>query len=267
MTDSTRDSQQRAWHALAIGPIWRHRGSAVATSIAAPVPDRTADPIVEPIAKQIAAPSVAIDSARQTLPMAAANVADLNWDQLTERAMGCRACRLCESRTQVVFGVGARAGGWMIVGEAPGQEEDLRGEPFVGQAGRLLDAMLASVGLSRSQHVYIANVLKCRPPRNRDPQPDEIAQCAPYLRRQIELVDPRLIIVMGRFAAQTLLQTGSSIGSLRGRVHRYALAEREVPVIVTYHPAYLLRSLPEKAKAWVDLCLAKQVFGGAAGAA
>ena len=169
----------------------------------------------------------------------------------------CRACRLCETRTQTVFGVGVAHPEWMIVGEAPGADEDARGEPFVGQAGRLLDNMLASVGLSRTQNVFIANVLKCRPPGNRNPQPDEVRLCDPYLRRQIELLAPRLLVAVGKFAAATLLGSDASIASLRGRVHRIAIGAREVPVIVTYHPAYLLRSPHEKAKAWADLCFAR----------
>ena len=144
----------------------------------------------------------------------------------------------------------------MLVGEAPGADEDRLGEPFVGQAGKLLDNMLAALGLARGAEVYIANVLKCRPPGNRNPQPDEVAQCSPYLLRQIELIKPKLIVAMGRFAAQTLLNTDATIASLRGRVHRYA----GVPLVVTYHPAYLLRNLPDKAKAWVDLRFAARTM-------
>lgn len=157
----------------------------------------------------------------------------------------------------------------MFVGEAPGAEEDLRGEPFVGQAGRLLDAMLEALGLERTHGVFIANVLKCRPPRNRNPEPEEVRRCEPYLRRQVELVRPRVIVAMGRFAVQSLLDTDASISSLRGTVHRYAVGDRSVPLIVTYHPAYLLRTLPDKSKSWADLCLARQCMNqetaGAAG--
>jgi DNA polymerase len=155
-----------------------------------------------------------------------------------------------------VFGVGDERASWMLVGEAPGADEDRLGEPFVGQAGRLLDNMLAALGLTRGNDVYIANVLKCRPPGNRNPQPDEVAQCSPYLLRQIGLIQPKLIVAMGRFAAQALLNTDASIASLRGRVHRYA----GVPLVVTYHPAYLLRSLPDKAKAWIDLRFAARTL-------
>jgi DNA polymerase len=144
----------------------------------------------------------------------------------------------------------------MLIGEAPGAEEDRLGDPFVGQAGRLLDAMLAAIGLDRGTNVYIANVLKCRPPGNRNPAPEEVAKCTPHLLRQIELVRPKLILAMGRFAAQTLLGTDASIASLRGKLHRYA----GVPLIVTYHPAYLLRTLPDKAKAWQDLVFAKKTI-------
>ena len=187
-----------------------------------------------------------------------ARILGMGWAQLKEAVSGCRSCALCETRTNTVFGVGDERADWLLVGEAPGGEEDVRGEPFVGQAGKLLDNMLASVGLARGANVYIANVLKCRPPGNRNPESLEVAQCSPYLHRQIELIQPKLIIAMGRFASQTLLETDASIGSLRGRVHRY----RGVPLIVSYHPAYLLRSLPEKAKAWEDLCFARRTLAG-----
>ncbi|HEY5634808.1 MAG TPA: uracil-DNA glycosylase [Burkholderiaceae bacterium] len=180
-------------------------------------------------------------------------------ESLRQAVASCRACALCQTRTQTVFGVGPEQARWMIVGEAPGADEDARGEPFVGQAGKLLDDMLAAAGRSRARDVYIANVLKCRPPGNRDPLPEEVASCAPMLRRQVELVDPRVIVVVGRFAAQALLGTDASIASLRARVHGYRLADRVVPVVVSYHPAYLLRNPPEKAKAWADLCLANEV--------
>jgi DNA polymerase len=178
------------------------------------------------------------------------------WIELKQAVPACTACGLHRSRTQTVFGVGDESADWMLIGEAPGAEEDRLGEPFVGQAGKLLDNMLAAIGLKRGENVYIANVLKCRPPGNRNPEPEEVARCSPYLQRQIELVGPRLIIAMGRFAAQTLLASDASIASLRGRVHAYA----GVPLIVTYHPAYLLRSLPDKAKAWADLVLAQKTM-------
>ena len=179
------------------------------------------------------------------------------WMELKQAVPACTACALHKSRTQTVFGVGDENADWMLVGEAPGAEEDRLGEPFVGQAGRLLDNMLAAVDLKRGENVYIANVLKCRPPANRNPTPEEVARCAPHLLRQIELIQPKLILAMGRFAVQALLNTNASIASLRGRVHRYA----GVPLIVTYHPAYLLRTLPDKAKAWADLVFARKTMG------
>lgn len=175
------------------------------------------------------------------------------WNRLREDVLQCTRCALHASRTQGVPGVGDTRADWLIVGEAPGAEEDRQGEPFVGQAGKLLDAMLAAIGLRRGDDVYIANVLKSRPPGNRDPSPDEVKACLPYLERQIELLQPKLILAMGRFAAQSLLASGESISRLRGRMHSY----RGVPLLVTYHPAYLLRNLPDKAKAWDDLCMAK----------
>ena len=180
-------------------------------------------------------------------------IARMPWQELSEAVAVCTACSLCKTRKQAVYGGGNAQADWMIIGEAPGAEEDARGEPFVGQAGRLLDNMLAAIGLDRQQHVYITNVLKCRPPGNRNPEPDEIAQCAPFLARQVELVQPKLIVAMGRFAAQTLLGSDASIASMRGKRHDY----NGVPLIVTYHPAYLLRTLADKAKAWEDLCFAR----------
>ena len=171
---------------------------------------------------------------------------------------GCVKCGLHKTRTQTVFGVGDENADWMLIGEAPGAEEDRLGDPFVGQAGKLLDNMLAAINLSRRKNVYIANVLKCRPPGNRNPTPEEVTQCSPHLLQQIELIQPKLILAMGRFAAQTLLETGASIASLRGRVHRYA----GVPLIVTYHPAYLLRTLEDKSKAWEDLLFARKTMAG-----
>ena len=179
----------------------------------------------------------------------------MDWTQLRETVAACRACKLCDGRTNTVFGVGDEGADWLVVGEAPGENEDLQGEPFVGQAGKLLDNMLRALGLARGRGVYIANVLKCRPPGNRNPEPYEVAQCEPFLRRQVELLQPRIILAMGRFAVQSLLQTQEPIGKLRGKVHQY----NGVPVVVTYHPAYLLRNLPDKAKAWADLCLAREV--------
>lgn len=182
---------------------------------------------------------------------------DSSWAALREEALACRRCALHVQRKQVVFGVGSPDSDWLIVGEAPGAEEDRRGEPFVGPAGQLLDAMLRAIGLDR-QHVYIANVLKCRPPGNRDPQPDEVATCSGYLDRQIDIIRPRVILAVGRFAAQHLLGTERSIGALRGQVWPYS--RTGASLIVTYHPSYLLRKPADKAKAWRDLCLARDVY-------
>lgn len=180
----------------------------------------------------------------------------MNWDELEASIAGCIACPLCRSRTRTVPGVGDRNADWLYIGEGPGAQEDATGEPFVGQAGKLLDNMLAAIDLKRGRNVFIANVVKCRPPGNREPTPYEAGQCKPYLARQIELIKPKLIIALGKVAAQNLLGTDASIGSLRGRLHRHS----EIPVIVTYHPAYLLRTLTAKAKAWEDLCFARSTM-------
>jgi len=178
------------------------------------------------------------------------------WIEIKQAVPACTACGLHKTRAQTVFGVGDENAEWLLIGEAPGAEEDRLGDPFVGQAGKLLDNMLAAIGLSRNENVYIANVLKCRPPGNRNPEPDEVAKCTPFLKRQIALIRPKVILAMGRFAAQTLLASDASIASLRGRVFSY----EGVPLIVTYHPAYLLRNLPDKAKAWEDLVFAKKTM-------
>jgi uracil-DNA glycosylase family 4 len=215
---------------MGLAPIWRLRRASTAVQ---DTPTEAPTPVEAPIR----------DSAK-------------DWIELKQLVSGCVKCGLHKTRTQTVFGVGDPSAEWMLIGEAPGAEEDRLGDPFVGQAGRLLDNMLAAIGLDRGKNVYIANVLKCRPPGNRNPEPDEVAKCSPHLLRQIELVSPKLIVAMGRFAAQTLLETDASIASLRGRLHRYAGR----PCIVTYHPAYLLRNLPDKAKAWADLVFARKTM-------
>ena len=224
---------------LGLDPTWRRRGAqrtpaanvvaeppatAFVPTMREPVPDASLDAFGEPRLTRIAA---------------------LSWQDLAADVAACVACGLCRTRNKTVPGVGDPRAQWFFVGEAPGAEEDARGEPFVGQAGRLLDNMLAALGLARDRNVYIANVLKCRPPNNRTPEPGEADACRPYLERQIELARPRLIVALGKSAASLLLNTDATIASLRGRVHRY----RGVPLVVTYHPAYLLRSLPDKAKA------------------
>lgn len=183
-------------------------------------------------------------------------IAAMGWEELRAAVAACRACRLCEKRRQAVLGVGDVEADWLFVGEGPGAEEDERGEPFVGQAGKLLDAMLAAIGLERGRRVYIANVVKCRPPNNRTPEPEETAACFPYLQRQIALIRPKLIVALGKPAAETLLGTEVKVGAARGRLFDY----RGIPLIVTYHPAYLLRNLTDKAKAWEDLCFARRTM-------
>ena len=196
-----------------------------------------------------------VSRASQAQP-ARAGIELLEWDALEQTVAACRACKLCEGRTRTVFGVGDRNADWLLVGEAPGENEDRQGEPFVGQAGKLLDNMLKALGLDRTSKVYIANVLKCRPPNNRAPEPAEAHACAPYLDRQLDLVAPRLIVALGRSAAGRLLDTDAPVSSLRNRVHRY----RGTPLVVTYHPAYLLRTPADKAKAWEDLLFARRVL-------
>ena len=218
---------------MGLTPVWRLRRQAAPAEESTPVPAAPA-----PVPSESAAPA----SREQ-------RILGLDWRALQASVAGCTDCRLRATCRQTVFGVGDERAAWMLVGEAPGAEEDRLGEPFVGQAGKLLDSMLAAIDLARGRNVYIANVLKCRPPGNRNPEPEEVAMCSPYLLRQIGLIRPKLIVAMGRFAAQTLLHTDATIASLRGTVHRYA----GVPLVVTYHPAYLLRNLPDKAKAWADL--------------
>jgi uracil-DNA glycosylase len=229
------------WHRLGLGPVWTERP--------APGPEDDPDGSLKP---------------EQAATGSERTVARMDWDDLGRTVAACTACGLCKTRTQTVFGVGSRESKWMVIGEAPGAEEDLRGEPFVGQAGRLLDSILSAAGLSRAgsgaSGVYIANVLKCRPPGNRNPEPNEVALCEPYLLRQIQLLRPRVIVVMGRFAAQAVLGSDASIAALRGRPHRIELAGASVPIIVTYHPAYLLRNLADKSKVWADMCLARDTF-------
>jgi uracil-DNA glycosylase len=242
-----------------------HTEPAVAAPVAAPTPA----PVMAP---RVAAPAPSTPSttviARKPLPE---GIAQMDWLQLQTAVSSCRACGLCESRNNTVFGVGqasteptlAPRADWLIVGEAPGENEDIQGEPFVGQAGKLLDNMLRAMvidgkPLGRHSNVFIANVLKCRPPANRNPSPAEVAQCQPYLLRQIELLQPKIIVAMGRFAVQSLLGSTEPLGKLRGRVHHMPAVP--APVIVTYHPAYLLRNLPDKAKAWADLMLAMETL-------
>jgi uracil-DNA glycosylase family 4 len=239
---------------------------AAAPAPAVDVATGTADPhdapaLVAPDDSVAAPQSLRTPSRRSTIDVPVMEaVSGYDWDALERAVAACTRCGLEATRTQTVFGVGDRSPDWLVVGEAPGQEEDRRGEPFVGRAGQLLDSMLRSLKLARGQKVYIANTLKCRPPGNRDPQPREVACCMPYLQRQIALLRPKVILCVGRIAAQNLLATDAPLGKLRGRVHR--LEPSGTPVVVTYHPAYLLRSPSEKRKAWTDLLYAREVASG-----
>ncbi|MBL8483936.1 MAG: uracil-DNA glycosylase [Rhodocyclaceae bacterium] len=216
-------------------------------------PARGAEPAPPP---RVARPSLPAAAPAPLVPDDAArvrNIGAMDWDALHAEIAGCRACGLCEKRKQAVPGVGDRAAEWLFVGEGPGADEDERGEPFVGQAGKLLDAMLGALGIARGQGVYIANAVKCRPPNNRTPEAPEIAACNPFLQRQIALIRPRIIVALGRPAAQALLGSEVKISEVRGKVLQYG----DIPLVVTYHPAYLLRNLPDKSKAWADLCFAR----------
>lgn len=225
---------------MGLTPVWRLRDSGAPTA---------ESPGNEQRVTSNESPQPAPDERRGTIMR-------LDWTGLKDRVAGCKDCPLHQKRTKTVFGVGDENADWLFVGEGPGAEEDMQGEPFVGQAGRLLDNMLPAIGLKRGANVYIANCVKCRPPGNRNPESGEALACEPYLHRQIELIKPKLIVALGKVAAANLLATDASVASMRGRVHRY----RGTPLIVTYHPAYLLRSLHEKAKAWEDLCFAVRVM-------
>jgi len=259
---------------MGLGPIWRLRGARQDTPDVAMAPAHAQD--VAPIADAGVAvttntapvpeyvpprtlPQKAPDATPSAEPPVNARVdADavgaMDWEALTAEMLACKACRLCEQRQQAVPGVGDRQADWLFVGEGPGAEEDARGEPFVGKAGQLLDAMMAAIGIKRGEKVYIANTVKCRPPLNRTPEAAELAACFPYLARQIALIRPRLIVALGRPAAQSLLNTEIRIASARGKCFDYD----GIPVVVTYHPAYLLRNPMDKSKAWEDLCFARR---------
>lgn len=258
------DTRQRAMLEEMGVKVWGPSLPAGAFDDAPPSPPRGGEAALAAAAAPVARPGAGLaPSAPGVVRAPAGEIAGMDWDTLEQAVAGCQACGLCKSRKNTVFGVGDRQARWLIVGEAPGENEDIQGEPFVGQAGVLLDNMLKALGLSRAgagaQAVYIANVLKCRPPGNRNPQPEEVLQCESYLRRQVALLRPQVILALGRFAAQSLLQHSVAdvatlpLGRLRGEVHRY----EGVPVVVSYHPAYLLRAPQDKAKAWADLCLAR----------
>jgi uracil-DNA glycosylase family 4 len=236
-----------------VGAASKTRAVDRATVELGPALERSVAAAVMPQPGALRADARPIESHEQRASM----VDGLDWPELRTTVAGCVACKLSRTRRQTVLGVGNQRAHWMIVGEAPGEQEDIQGEPFVGKSGQLLDNMLRAIGLTRgesspAQQVYIANTIKCRPPGNRNPEPDELAKCEPFLIRQLQLVQPRIIVAMGRFAVQSLLRSSEPVGRLRGHVHRY----QGVPLIVTYHPAYLLRNPEDKAKAWDDLCLA-----------
>lgn len=238
---------------MGLAPLWKLRG------VAAEMQNESAAPGASPASSALcASPNQQVVSAAPATSgdERAAAIAAMDWPALRASVAECRACALCQQRKQAVLGVGDQSADWLFVGEGPGAEEDERGEPFVGQAGKLLDAMLAAIGLKRDKDVYIANAVKCRPPGNRTPAAEEMAACRPYLERQIELLQPKLIVALGRPAAQTLLQTEVKISAMRGRLCKY----NDIPLIITYHPAYLLRTLSDKAKAWEDLCLARRTM-------
>jgi uracil-DNA glycosylase family 4 len=227
-------------------------GPAVGLRVFTPGPVEAAEPVASTHV------SAAALEASPVIARAPAGDEAARWEALRSEVLSCTRCPLHKTRTQGVLGVGPHRTDWMVIGEAPGAEEDRRGEPFVGRAGHLLDAMLQAIGLNRGTNVYIANVLKSRPPNNRDPKPEEVAACLPYLMRQIALLQPRLMLAVGRIAAQNLLATDLSLSRLRGKVHHFG--ELNTPLIVTYHPAYLLRTPSDKRKAWEDLKFARTVF-------
>jgi uracil-DNA glycosylase len=241
---------------MGLTPVWQLRESTAVAGVGETV---ISEPPAASQPSSITTPQSRVTSHESRLPGGddrRSQIMSMDWAELKARVAGCKDCPLHQKRTKTVFGVGDENADWLFVGEGPGAEEDAKGEPFVGQAGRLLDNMLPAIGLRRGANVYIANCVKCRPPGNRNPEAGEALACEPYLHRQIELIRPKLIIALGKIAAQNLLATDASIASLRGRLHQY----RGTPLIVTYHPAYLLRSLPEKAKAWEDLCFAVRVM-------
>ena len=224
---------------LNLYPLWKQRGEV------APAPAQAAEVVEQKI-------ETVPNKSREQL------IGELNWPELKTMVRDCTACKLRAGCTQTVFGVGDEKADWLFVGEGPGADEDAQGEPFVGQAGKLLDNMLNAIKLKRGNNVYIANIVKCRPPGNRTPEPDEIATCLPYLQRQIGLIQPKIIVALGKTAATSLLGRDATLGSLRGKLYDF----HSIPLLVTYHPAYLLRSPMEKAKAWQDLCLAVETMKG-----
>jgi len=257
--------QQKAWLALGLGPAYQPRmpgavqpESSDAEQVAARAAASAEQAMIEPPVNDSIPAAIAPEQ------IGPEQIATLNWIDLRAEVSDCQRCALGASRHKPVFGAGVEAPTWLIVGEAPGEQEDRSGEPFVGEAGHLLDAMLAAVGASRAKNVFVLNVLKCRPPGNRDPESEEVVSCRPFLLRQLQLLNPALILTVGKFAAQTLLAVDGKIGELRGKVHHVSVGDREIPLVASYHPAYFLRRPEEKLKGWHDLCLAQSVVAAAA---
>ena len=248
MNDGNNTRREELLKEIGISPVWRLRDATQAEAEIAALAPVAALSAREPDAP-VTVPAVA-------LGVDPGPVTAMDWPALKACVADCRACGLHAGRNRTVFGVGDENADWLFVGEGPGADEDAQGEPFVGQAGKLLDNMLAAIALKRGANVYIANIVKCRPPANRNPQPEEAQACSAYLQRQIELIRPKLIIALGKVAAVNLLGRDASIASLRGQQHAY----RGIPLLVTYHPAYLLRALTDKAKAWQDLCFAVETM-------
>jgi DNA polymerase len=227
---------------MGLGPIWRVREQE-------PLCEVREEPVVDHVKNQLSSQATKTAAIAPTV-----TVNGLDWPNLSKQVAECSACALCQQRKQAVLGVGDQQADWLFVGEGPGAEEDVQGEPFVGQAGKLLDNMLAALDLKRDSKVYIANAVKCRPPGNRTPENAEMAACRPYLERQIALIKPKIIVLLGKAAVHSVLHEDKTLASMRGQRFEY----QGIPTIVTYHPAYLLRNLPEKTKAWEDLLLARR---------
>jgi uracil-DNA glycosylase len=258
------DRKQAFLHEMGLGPVWTQRDWAPATADAAD-PSSAWSELAKTSAAPAETPIASVPAAHEPTAPSSTDVSRMNWTELREAVAGCVKCGLCRNRNNTVFGVGDEKARWLFVGEGPGRNEDLQGEPFVGPAGKLLDNMLIAMGLKRGENTFIANIVKCRPTdpngRDRPPAPEEAAACMPYLERQIALIQPTVIVALGKTAAVSLLGVDAMtpVSKLRGTVHQFAGR----PLIVTYHPAYLLRTLTDKKKAWADLCLAMSTYANA----
>jgi DNA polymerase len=247
---------------MGLAPLWRERGKedAVVQPVAPAATSQPAAVQPRPVSPAVTmSPPIALKQDHSGHATALSE--GLNWTELRQQVSNCRSCPLCQQRKQAVFGVGDPQAEWLFIGEGPGADEDVQGEPFVGQAGKLLDNMLAALDLVRGENVYIANAVKCRPPGNRTPEVAEMAACRPYLERQIALLKPKIIVLLGKAAVHAVLHDDKPLGGMRGQRHDY----QGIPVVVTYHPAYLLRNLPEKSKAWEDLLFARRLLRSADG--